>query len=85
MPYFFKSTAPDGTEAVYGPFDKEDEATTCRDAVITDRPEHTVEELFVEDPRYLETLPRPFARVPLSDGTTQEMWTDGSEKIIPAE
>jgi hypothetical protein len=85
VPYFFKSTSPGGDEAVYGPFDLEDDANTCRDAVIEDRPDHTVEALFQESSNYLDTLPRPYATYSMDDGSTQELWTDGSSKIIPAE
>jgi hypothetical protein len=84
VPYYFKSTSPGGDEAVYGPFDLEADADSCRDEVVTDKPDHTVDAVFQEGTDYLNTLPRPYATYSMDDGSTQELWTDGTSKTIPA-
>lgn len=85
MPLYFKATPPEGGEVLYGPFSTGLELDACRDAIISDRPDWTVGDAFTEAANYRRTLPRPYARVPQNDGTTLEMWTDGSSKTIPAE
>ena len=85
MPYYFKSTSPEEREAVYGPFELLEEAETCRNAVLADRADHTTEEIFMEDEGYLESIPRPQSTITLEDGSFQELWTDGTSRVIPAE
>jgi len=85
MPHFFEVTPPEGDTYTLGPFTSSVEAEACRTAVMTDKPDHTVGEEFSEDQNYLNTLPRPIATMPQHDGSTIELWSDGTEKTIPAE
>lgn len=85
MSFYFEATPPGGNKITYGPFEKDSEADRCREAVLEDRPDWEVGEKFTESANYVNGLPRPYLNVPLSDGSTKEVWTDGTEKIIPAE
>jgi hypothetical protein len=85
MPLFFEATPPEGDKITYGPFETGADLDLSRDAVIEDRPDWTIGDAFTENANYIRTLPRPYAQVPQNDGTTLELWTDGTEKTIPAE
>jgi len=85
VPQFFESTPPSGDKITYGPFPTADEAEACRTRVVDDKPDHVVGDVFSESQDYLNTLPRPQMSITLSDGSTQELWTDGTDRIIPAE
>jgi hypothetical protein len=85
MPYYFEVTPPGEEKVTLGPFPDTEAAEACRDAVINDKPDHTVGEAFSEGPTYLDTLPKPMLRVAMDDGSAQEYWSDGSERTIPAE
>lgn len=82
MPLFFQVTPPEGDSYVLGPFPVQEEAETCRDAVIADKPDHTVGEIFSESQNYLSSLPKPYARVIQGNGQEVELWTDGTSKNI---
>jgi hypothetical protein len=84
VPLFFEVTPPAGDKGTLGPFPTQAEAEACRSAVIADKPDHTVGEIFPEGSDYLNTLPRPYARIVNGDGSFQELWTDGTSKNIPA-
>lgn len=85
MPLFFEVTSPTGVKNTYGPFIADEDTTRCRDAFIEDHPDWVVGEPFTEGPNYINDLPRPYATLPMKDGSVQELWTDGTTKTIPAE
>lgn len=85
MPQFFESTPPSGDKITYGPFPTPEEAEACKAEVETGKPDHVVGDVFSESSNYLNSLPKPQMSVVLSDGSTQEFWTDGTTRNIPAE
>lgn len=88
MPHFFTVTPPPGsvtTEACLGPFSTTEEAERSRTAMLSDGVPHgtTVSEVFQESLSWFMNRPRPQTHIPQQDGSTLEIWTDGSQRILP--
>jgi hypothetical protein len=43
----------------------------------------TVSEVFQESLSWFMNRPRPQTHIPQQDGSTLEIWTDGSQRILP--
>lgn len=90
MPYFVLVTPPEGsieTEACVGPFSSLQEAEACRQNIVDDGPPEgtVVSEVQEQSLTWFRSRPVPQTTIPQEDGSTLEIWTDGSQRIIPAE
>lgn len=82
MPKFFKFIDAEGTETIAGPFNTDEEAAVCRDALAADFPDGILEDTFEADKHYRNALPCPQAAYPQDDGSTLEVWSDGLTKTL---
>lgn len=90
MPMFFTVTPPpesNETQSILGPFSSTIEAENSRNAMIADGlgETATIGEIFEETLSWFLARPKPQTSIPQDDGSTLEIWTDGSQRIIPAQ
>lgn len=90
MPFFFCVTYPSdpaGVEGCYGPLETAEEAQESRARLIEDEPfpGAVVHEVQEQPLSWYLVRPVPQTTISQDDGSLLEIWTDGSQRIIPAE
>ena len=83
MKWWYKVTKTDGRHFLQGPFDDESAALADQTPYASYDPDSTLGTPFEGQDNENETWPRGMSKKVLSDGSREEVWSDGS--VFPVE